>query len=104
VLEGKEVVDGVKALKVRLITKNRMKWVYFIHFSSYYVIKTINEIVTGGQVSQITLRYSNYQKTDYGIVYPFTMALEGGENGILVYHVKKVQVNKPVDENIFRQE
>ena len=50
---------------------------------------------------EITRSYSNFQKTDYGYILPFTIDINYGGSFNVTSTVKKVQVNKDIDAKIF---
>lgn len=98
---GKESVNGVDALKVKVTSKDNVESTYFIDPTSYYIIKAIRKQTISGQDMEVTMLFSNYQKTDYGYVVPFTTEMQLPQF-TLKYNTKKVEINKPVDESIFK--
>jgi hypothetical protein len=98
-LVGTEAVDSVNALKLKLTNKDGLDIFYFIDPATYYIIKrefTAN--VNGEDVKGITL-FSNYKKTDSGLVMAFTtVSTQGFE---IKLNVKKVEFNKEIDPKIF---
>jgi hypothetical protein len=102
-LAGKEKVGNVDAYKVNVTSKNNTQSTFYIDPSTYYVLKEIRKMNVPGQGDvEISMVFSNYQKTDYGNVMPYKteMTLPGFT---LTTTTKKVDVNKPVDENIFKK-
>jgi hypothetical protein len=53
-----------------------------------------------GQAVTVTTTYSNYQKTDYGIVLPYSANVDMGQFALTI-NTKKVEVNKEIDPRIF---
>ena len=53
-----------------------------------------------GQPVEITNTYSNYQKTDFGLVVPYSRVTDFGQF-LLTVTVTKAQVNKQIDPSIF---
>ena len=48
----------------------------------------------------MNMDFSNYQKTDDGYMFPFTVT-RGGPNGMTF---EKIEVNKPVDAKLYKPE
>jgi hypothetical protein len=73
---------------------------YFIDASTYLVTKTVAKGEMMGQPIEITISYSDYKKTDFGIVVPYARTVDFG-GFALSYKVTKVEVNKELDPKIF---
>ncbi len=73
---------------------------YFIDGSTYYLTKAIIQGEMMGQVVDVTTTYSDYQKTDFGIVLPYSKTIDLGGFS-LVSKVSKLEVNKELDPKIF---
>lgn len=94
---GTDDVDGVDALKLKVTLKSgKVETVYFDP-KTYFVIRVIRKQKANGKEDNVTSNLSNYQKLPEGIMIPFSITLPFGE---LV--VSKVEINKPIDENIFK--
>ena len=100
-LAGKESLNGVDAIKVKVTNKDNMESTYFIDPSTYYILKEIRKQTVSGQEMEVTRLFSNYQKTDYGYVMPFTTEMQMPQF-TLKFTTEKVEFNKPVDESIFK--
>ena len=94
-LEGKD--DGSYKIKV---TNGNTESTYFIDAASYYITKTIAKGEMMGQSIEIVTTFSDYKKTDFGIVLPYTKNTDMG-NFALASKVNKVEVNKEIDPKIF---
>jgi hypothetical protein len=59
----------------------------------------MNKVKANGQEVEQKVNFSNYQKLPEGIVVPLTM-----ENSSIPapINVKKVEVNAPIDESVFK--
>lgn len=73
---------------------------YFIDANTYLLAKSIikNEIM--GQIVDVTITYTDYKKTDFGIMLPYTKNLDTGMFQ-LAQKVEKIEVNKEIDPKIF---
>jgi len=98
-LVGKEAVDGTDAYKIKLTTKGGKVRTFFIDPKNYYIIRTVAKATVNGQEQEVTINFSDFKKTEEGYVFPHTI---GGAFGQGDMTVTKIEVNKPVDEKIFK--
>lgn len=96
-LIGKDDVEGTECFKLVAITKNGVKETMYIEPSTYYIIKSVIVSKANGQEVETASSFSNYTKQPEGIVIPLSIMLPFGE-----LNVTKVEVNNPVDEQIFQ--
>lgn len=94
---GTDDVDGVDALKLKETLKSGKIETIFLDPKTYYIIRVIAKQKANGKEVDVTTNLSNYQKLPEGIMVPWSIGLPFGE---LV--ISKVEINKPVDENIFK--
>lgn len=110
-LLGKESLDGKDVYKIKLTLNTGKEITYFIDASSYYIVREQRDGAgfmgrrgggPGGQGGQgggpggniQTIDYSDFQKTDDGYVFPFSIK-RGGMGGNMI--LEKIEVNQPVD-------
>ena len=98
-LAGKETVDGKELFKINLTYKGGKKATVFLDPTTYHVVKSITTDKVNGQEQEVVTLFSNFEKVDGGIVFAKTIDLPYGR-----MTVNKVEVNLPVDENIFKPE
>jgi hypothetical protein len=96
-LQGKE--NG--AYKIKLTSKDSIETTYYIDSATYYITKSIDKGTMMGQEVEVTRTNSNYQKTDYGYVYPGTVEISYGGQFTVTSTAKKAEVNKEIDPKIF---
>ena len=94
-LLGKEGND----YKVK-VTNGGSETTYYIDGNTYLINKSVAKGEMMGQPVEITMTYSDYKKTDYGIMVPYTRSTDFGQFQ-LAYKVNKVEVNKDIDPKIF---
>ncbi len=94
---GTEDIDGVETLKIKETLKSGKTQTVFFDPKSYYIVRVISKQKANGKESDVTTNLSNYQKTPEGILVPMSIILPFGEMVI-----SKVEINKAVDENIFK--
>ena len=94
---GKDQVEGTECYKLKVTYKNGKEETMFLDASNYYHIRTIEKVKANGKEEEQTANYGNYQKLPEGIVYP--MSVDEGMGSVAF---KTVEINKPVDESIFK--
>ncbi|MEO5998705.1 MAG: hypothetical protein ABIN89_18220 [Chitinophagaceae bacterium] len=100
-LVGKEDIQGVSAFKIKLTSKDSIVSTYLIDPVKYYVLKASITQSAAGQEVEANILYSDYQKTDFGFVMPFTTEIQLPQI-TLKTTTKKVEINKPIDESVFK--
>ena len=96
-LLGTDDVDGVDAFKLKETLKSGKTQTIFIDPKTYYIIRVISKQKANGKEDDVTTNVSNYQKLPEGIMVPLSIGLPFAEMVI-----SKVEINKPIDENIFK--
>jgi hypothetical protein len=91
--------DG--AYRIKVTNKDSAESTYYIDPSTYYITKHVLKGNMMGQEVEITRSFSNYTKTDFGYVLPYSVEISYGGQFSLTSTVKKVLVNKEVDPKIF---
>lgn len=94
---GKEDIEGTECYKLKVTHKSGKTETMYFDPASYLAIRTIAKQKANGQEVDITTNLSNYQKLPEGILVPMSIGLPFGE-----LTISKVEVNKPVDESIFK--
>jgi hypothetical protein len=94
-LVGKEGND----FKIKISTDGNEMF-YFVDPSSYQVNKMIVKAEVMGQQTEVITTFSDYKKTDFGIVLPHTRNVDFGQFQ-LAQKVNKVEVNKEIDPKMF---
>jgi hypothetical protein len=100
-LAGKEKVGTADAFKIVLTTEAGITN-YFIDPTSYLLVQSTRTASMMGQEMEITTSFSDYRKTDYGILVPYTTEMSFGGQFSMITKVQKVEINQPVDESIFQ--
>ena len=100
-LAGKETIDGAECFKLKVTNSRGRVTTYYIDAKTYYIVRSSGIQRANGQDIESTSNYSHYTKLPEGIVVPmsFTRAIGGGDVDVTI---TKVEVNKPVDEAIFK--
>ena len=96
-LMGTETVNGSPAYKLKVTTKENEPFTYFIDSATHYMSKMVFNIAQG---QDLELVYSDYKKTDYGLVMPFTQVLNMAGMVITTTHTK-IDINKEIELSVF---
>jgi hypothetical protein len=99
---GKEDVDGTECFKLKLTSKSGKATTYYIDTKSYLVIKSTSVVKANGQEAELSTTYSNYQKLPEGITLPMSVSIPFAPGMNLDLIVSKVEINKTIDEAIFK--
>ena len=94
---GKDQVEGTDCFKLKVVNKNGKEETDFLDASNYYCIRTVEKSKANGKEQESITNLSNYQKLPEGIVFPMSIESDGGP-----ITLKTVEVNKQVDESIFK--
>lgn len=99
-LLGQEKVGEVNAHKLKYTNKDNAEMTFYIDPSTHYLVRAVNTGNAMGQEITITTNFSDFKKTEHGIVLPHVTDIDMGQFALKV-NVKKVEVNKQVDASIF---
>lgn len=100
-LAGTEDIQGVMAYKLKVTSKDSLVSFYYIDPVKYYLVKTVVTRNVSGQDVDATILFSDFQKTDFGFVMPYVTEIQLPQLTLRTT-AKKVEINKPVDESIFK--
>ncbi len=95
---GKDDVEGTECYKLKVTLPSGKEETIFIDASSYYLVRTVEKIKANGKEQVQTATYGDYEKLPEGIIYPMSMDGAGSMT------IKSIEINKPVDEQIFKPE
>lgn len=98
-LVGNEMIDDVNAIKIKLTSKAGKESFYYIDPTTNYLLK--NEVISNvqGQNVSVVSYFSDYKKTNIGLVIPYTTILNQGFE--MTIKTNKVEFNKEIDLKIF---
>lgn len=99
-LAGQEKVGDQNAYKIKYTNKDSAVTTYYIDAATNYIIQAVRTGEVQGQTIDITVSYSDYRKTDFGISVPYKVGIDMGQFN-LQNTTTKVEVNKTVDPAIF---
>jgi len=99
-LLGTDSGGTVNAYKIKLTTPDSIAFTFFIDPSTYYTVKTDFAGQVMGQDINIASTYSDYKKTDFGFIVPYTINTNLGQFSYTTT-ITKVEINKSVDPSVF---
>jgi outer membrane lipoprotein-sorting protein len=102
-LVGKEKVGAVEAFKIKLVSPENITSFYYIDPATYYPIQMSMTMDAGGQTMNMTTNFSDYRKTDAGIVLPYSTDVDYGGQFNISLKTKKIEFNKTIDPVIFEK-
>jgi hypothetical protein len=100
-LQGQEKLGDINTYKIKYTNKDSAVTTYYIDPSTFHVIQMSTVGNNMGQAVEIKSTYSDYQKTDYGLVVPHSIEIDFGGQFTISSKMQKVEVNQPVDTSIF---
>jgi len=96
---GNDTINNISCLKVKITDKDGNQKTVFFDAATYYIIHEERKMTIKDEEQEINFNFSNFQKQPEGIVVPMTVTspMMGGD---ITY--KLIEINKPVDDNIFQ--
>jgi hypothetical protein len=98
-LIGKENINGTNAHKLKLVTKDGTEFIYLIDPTTFYILKRSIRSKTGQEIKEEI--FSDYKKTEPGIVIPFASEFKVGQSATMYLVLNKVDFNKDIDPSLF---
>ncbi len=86
--------------KIKLTTSENTIITFYIDQTTYLLRKSVQSGNMMGQTVELTTSFSNWKKSDAGVLFPFTISLAGGQFA-LTTTITKLATNQPVDPKIF---
>jgi hypothetical protein len=101
-LLGTDTVANVNSYKIKFTSPDSILSIYFFDTKTFYLVKAVSQTVAVGQIVESITNYSDFRQTD-GYTIPYLMELLAGGQFANEIKVTKVELNKPVDELIFKK-
>ncbi len=95
-VQGKDTAD----YKIHLTNTAGTDIVYYINLKTYLLDKQDITGTVNGQTGTATMHFSDYRKTDAGLVVPYVCVQDLPQLS-LTFTTKSVDINKPVDPTFF---
>lgn len=95
-----EVKEG-NAYKIKITNPDAGETTAYIDTATYYLTKISKTGTMMGQDMEITLSFSDFKKTDFGVVFPYSTEISYGGQFSVTTSTKKIELNKTIDPAIF---
>ena len=96
-LDGKDA----GAYKLKVVTGDSVEMELYIDCASYNLVKLTSSASMMGQTMEVVTTFSDFKKSDFGLVYPYTTEISFGGQFDITSKVKKLEINQEVDPKIF---
>jgi len=96
---GKDTVNNIGCLKVKITDKDGNEQTAFFDASTYYIVHSERKVKVQDEEQEVAINFSNFQKQPEGIVIPMTVTSPMGQGDI---NFKSVEINKTIDDSIFK--
>ena len=102
-LMGKETIEGAECYKIKLTTKAGKEVMYWIDTKTNLINQSSQKLAGrgGGPDTEIIFTYKDYKAVD-GIQFAYSVGSSGGFSATMTY--EKIELNKPVDEKLYKPE
>lgn len=97
-LLGRDTVNSASCYKVKITSKDGNEMTAYFDAATYYLVRNETKIQMQGQDQEVAVTYSNFKKQPEGITIPTAVNMGGAAD--VTY--KTIEINKPVDESIFK--
>lgn len=94
---GKDEEDGNEFHKVKMTTKNKNETVYFFDVNTSLIYKEEKTVKQQGQEMKMVAKMFDYKTIPFGIKVPHKSEQMGQ-----IMITDKIEINAPIDENIFK--
>ncbi len=94
---GTDDMEGTEVYKLKVTKKNGTVLYHYLDKSTYYDLKQTQKVTVQDKEMESATTYSNYKKTNIGLVMPFTMS--GDMSGEMQW--TSIEINPKVEESIF---
>ena len=99
-LTGREKAGDVNAYKIKLSYANGASATYYVDPATYYIVQVLKTGEMMGQQMNITISYSDFKKTDGGVVFPNQTTTSFGEQFSMTAKLKNLELNVAVDAGL----
>ncbi len=97
-LAGSETVEGIDCFKLKMTAKSGILVTYFIDKKTYNLVQSVRT----AEGNELVTTFSDFKKLPEGIVVAMSSVVPLGNGMTADYTVSKIEINKPVDESLFK--
>ena len=99
-MAGKEKFNGADMYKLKLTGRDSTEMNFYIDASNYFLLKIVVKLNVAGNPFEMVTINSNYQKTNIGLLMPFTQETSYPVV-TLISTSKIIDINKEMDSSVF---
>jgi hypothetical protein len=92
--------DG-NTYKLKITNVDSLEAFFYIDTATYYLTKITRQTNFMGQSMELSVSFSNFKKTDFGITVPYTTEISYGGQFTITNNITKIEFNKPIDPAVF---
>ncbi len=89
------------AYKLKVTSPDSVETTIYIDSATHFMTKVSRSATVMGQSVEVSSTFSDYKKTDFGILFPFTVEISYGGQFSLTSKANKIEINQEVDPKIF---
>ncbi len=94
---GIDTINSAPCYKILITDKDGNLQTDYFDTKTYYMMRSEMKVKNNGEDLEVAISYDDFKKQPEGIVFPMKL---GTTQGDIVF--KTLEINKPVDENIFK--
>ncbi|HEY2648976.1 MAG TPA: hypothetical protein VGI38_07265 [Puia sp.] len=92
--------DG-NAYKLKITNTDSVETIAYIDAATYYLTKITRQTNFMGNSMELTVSFSNFKKTDFGVTIPYTTEINYGGQFSVTNNITKIEFNKTIDPAVF---
>lgn len=92
--------DG-NSYKLKITSADSTESIAYVDATTYYLTKITRQANFMGQSMELAVTFSNFKKTDLGVVIPYTTEINYGGQFTITNNINKIEFNKTIDPSVF---
>jgi hypothetical protein len=96
------LATGTEGYKIRLTNKYNISTTIYLDTVTLLIKKIVQQGTVSGQPAEIIKEFSDYRRTDAGLLYPMQEKDDYGGKYVIAINASRVRVNQRVDPAVFQ--
>jgi hypothetical protein len=92
--------DG-DSYKLKITNVDSVETFAYVDAATYYLTKITRQTNFMGQSMELSVTFSNFKKSDFGITVPYTTEISYGGQFTITNNITKIEFNKTIDPAVF---
>ena len=92
--------DG-DSYKLKITNVDSVETIAYLDDATYYLTKITRQTNFMGQSMELSITFSNFKKTDFGITVPYTTEINYGGQFAITSNITKIEFNTNIDPAVF---